>query len=717
MKLSKKDESSSDPSDEDNKVERNRYWRFWQSQFEETVKEIQLSMIKKNRPTIKMQFIKKRREFGQPCKLNETDASEKMLEVKQQSDPFAHVRNKVIDIGLQGCNPIVNSSTQTIWNRRINKALTVDNDQTIVEIEDDNQELLKFLDNVYPLMEEALQSNETIDIYQNDFELFDADDVAAEGTELSNAIKEWKTFYYLQCKGKKISCIQFQPNNQLNQKGKYIAAAFMENLTFEERVIYSMKSHKFMIVFWDYDDQHSIDPVLILTSPLEIITFQFNPKDPNIVIGGAANGQIIMWDLKQSNSLYTVTGKKGQKAKQDSKSEIPEINPLILSQLQDPSSAQQLPNNEIVRKNVCSHKNPVLSISWIPPTVEFDRKVFNNVVHPTHGDCYQFASISWDGQVCFWDTRFNDQKDSKKQFDITSHQWKANYGLQLVRPEGGGTMGGSQIAFRKGQRTPTFTGTSDEGELFLVDWTVHPTEDSNRNDKVTKLWQNERSYRPTVTLECSPFYEDIILTIHDFNFCIWKHDVDVPIFDSAIVKQGQITCGAFSPSRPGVVIIGLNDGNINVWDFLDQSHKATLTYHVGAKPLSYIKFHENQHHSLAVGDFDGTVHILELPYTLWKKIGEEEKTMNDFWNREVLRVRYFKHRFEIREEEFKKLKEKKDQEVAEEAITTQKVESNVDEDEELEKEYQEQALQYINEVIKGVKPEQEAPQNSKAAKK
>lgn len=70
-------------------------------------------------------------------------------------------------------------------------------------------DLLKFLDNVYPLMEEALQSNETIDIYQNDFELFASDDVAAEGTELSNAIKEWKTFYYLQCKGKKISCIQF----------------------------------------------------------------------------------------------------------------------------------------------------------------------------------------------------------------------------------------------------------------------------------------------------------------------------------------------------------------------------------------------------------------------------------------------------------------------------------------------------------------------------
>lgn len=58
-----------------------------------------------------------------------------------------------------------------------------------------------------------------------------------------------------------------------------------------------------------------------------------------------------------------------------------------------------------------------------------------------------------------------------------------------------------------------------------------------------------------------------------------------------------------------------------------------------------------------MGDVDGTVHILELPYALWKKIGDEEKTMSDFWKREVLRVKYFKKRFEIREEDSKKQKD------------------------------------------------------------
>lgn len=59
-----------------------------------------------------------------------------------------------------------------------------------------------------------------------------------------------------------------------------------------------MKSSKSFILFWNYEDLHAIDPLLILTSPLEILIFEFNPKDPSIVIAGTINGQIMMWDLK-----------------------------------------------------------------------------------------------------------------------------------------------------------------------------------------------------------------------------------------------------------------------------------------------------------------------------------------------------------------------------------------------------------------------------------
>jgi hypothetical protein len=70
-------------------------------------------------------------------------------------------------------------------------------------------------------------------------------------------------------------------------------------------------------------------------------------------------------------------------------------------------------------------------------------------------------------------------------------------------------------------------------------------------------------------LDVSPFFDDIILTIHDFNFSIWKENIDIPLFSSLIVKGAMITCGAFSPFRPGVVIIGRTDGKLDIWDFID----------------------------------------------------------------------------------------------------------------------------------------------------
>lgn len=75
-----------------------------------------------------------------------------------------------------------------------------------------------------------------------------------------------------------------------------------------------MKSSKSTILFWNYEDMHAIDPLLILISPLEVLTFQFNPKDPTIVIAGTINGQIVMWDLKNVEIGHHGSGKKKNKS-------------------------------------------------------------------------------------------------------------------------------------------------------------------------------------------------------------------------------------------------------------------------------------------------------------------------------------------------------------------------------------------------------------------
>lgn len=132
-----------------------------------------------------------------------------------------------------------------------------------------------------------------------------------------------------------------------------------------------------------------------------------------------------------------------------------------MSALQDPGNIA--PITDQMKKNVPSHRNPILCLKWFPTGLEIDiKKSFSTLVHNSGNEVHQFATISSDGQVLLWDKRFQDSQ--KKQItDLSLVVWKAGYGFQLFRPEGGGTLGGSQIAFKKNQRNTVFTGSSDQG--------------------------------------------------------------------------------------------------------------------------------------------------------------------------------------------------------------------------------------------------------------
>jgi len=87
-----------------------------------------------------------------------------------------------------------------------------------------------------------------------------------------------------------------------------------------------------------------------------------------------------------------------------------------------------------------------------------------------------------------------------------------------MRPEGAGQLGGAQIAFRKNQKSHSMVVSSDEGELCVINWSgqqkvFNELEQKDqliivpKTDLLTSFWNNERSYRPTVGLEVSPFFE------------------------------------------------------------------------------------------------------------------------------------------------------------------------------------------------------------------
>jgi hypothetical protein len=124
-------------------------------------------------------------------------------------------------------------------------------------------------------------------------------------------------------------------------------------------------------------------------------------------------------------------------------------------------------------------------------------------------------------------------------------------------------------------KNPLIYVSTDEGQVYTVDWTVKITQE-NLTANIKKIFSN-KYYRPVISFEFSPFYpEQIFLTLHDYHFCLWSVEKTKPIFMSPNLKKSCYTFAKFSPSRPSVIFLARNNGSIDIWDFLDESHKPSV---------------------------------------------------------------------------------------------------------------------------------------------
>ncbi|KFP67853.1 WD repeat-containing protein 63, partial [Cariama cristata] len=633
-------------------------------------KEVEEESVKDTVTKIKYKISRVRRKFGAPITFTDKNAShvkDSYIECISYQDKTFSIKMLEKDVGIQMVPKIREASTQTKWTYPKNAATQYFPRQLSNEEKEEilsSEKLKEFLTSVHLRMEIALQQNEIMNAFFDDWKAL-AEDESRSGGKPDVYLKAYQSFtdlHYL--KDRTISCVCWHPTIY-----GIIAVSARERLSYEEQVNLSDKSflQQSVILFWSFFDP--IHPQLMLECPENIYCFQFSPSDPNIIAGGCINGQVVLWDISQHEEKLqnAKTVADGIKI-----TAVNTVNVSILNILQYilPPLVRYCAVSSIQH----SHKKPITDLHWLPDYFEDNRMgaAFENRAEI----CVQLITCSPDCSILFWDIpatklpeqpssekvkekeffyMFHDVPDTSKHLDLC---WKPLIKIKLCESDTNTEYGPVRISLRElhyhyktsekvqslnslevpakespyiemntsssknlkvleNISTNFFVGTED-GEIVYSDWKIEMDSDLAKpvSQKHTRKYT---IHTETInTLRRSPFFKDILLSIGGRNFAIWKEGVtNGPILQSSC-SAGRYTVGQWSLTRPGVFFIGRDDGNIDIWDLLKKTYEPSHFQNISESMITFISpwIASPKQHFLAVSDDLGVLHVLEICQTL-----------------------------------------------------------------------------------------------------
>uniref|UniRef100_A0A8B9W2Q5 Dynein axonemal intermediate chain 3 n=1 Tax=Bos mutus grunniens TaxID=30521 RepID=A0A8B9W2Q5_BOSMU len=643
---------------------------------------------------------RKRSEFGAPIKFSDQNASsvkDAYIECTAYPDKNFTLKQLERDVGMQVVPQIKETSTQTRWTHPKN-ATTQYYPREFLEEEKEalgqSKTLTEFLNSVSTSVEIALQQNEIMNTFIHDWKCL-AEEEGTFGDKTDTHLKEYQSFTDLHSLTEKmITCVSWHPVIY-----GLIAVSVAVRLSFEERVQFSGKLllQPSLILFWSFSDP--IHPQLMLESPDDIFCFQFCPTDPNIIAGGCINGQVVMWDITAHADRIENIKAGGSRSKKVT------LKPMFL--LEPESNKEAIYIRHCAVSSIESgHRKVITDIHWLPDTFEVILRLYLFFVLSLKINCKLFLST-----ICFWDIRPQKaltpqpQAEKKKEesieipFDIPSTflhldlSWKPLSKIRLSKGEttldhcpnklslsednllfkAQGNCLSQSKAVKAGEMNPYqnlenalsnilkpiddfctkfFVGT-EEGEVIYTDWKMERDPETGRfmAKKPVSLYTVHDGAVHTV--QRSPFYKDIILTVGGWNVAIWKEGIMTgPLLQSCCAPK-RYTSGHWSLTRPGVFYIGREDGYIDIWDLLEKTHEPAQSQNICITMIMYIKpwtFSAKQQF-IAIADYYGTLHILEIPWTLSHPSTNEVSSVSHYFEREVKHLEYVEQRRKIREQE------------------------------------------------------------------
>ena len=274
------------------------------------------SVIKPKRAQLfKVIITRPKREFESPYTFNDKVPGEEgtvaTFEIKSRPPNEYQTNEKpYIEIGLQTSNEEMEKSYQVPKMRTKNSFTQVEDDMSDIREKFESRanayltssskiiDIENFLNKTRSLMEQALQSNETIDIFQNDFELDRTTQVKADDDkkEKKNELRTFRANVAGQKnknQKKSVNYIRLVKPDEV-----YIAHSLLRNMSFDERTKVVGIPFPAQIFFWNFHNREINSPVFILDMPMEITAFEFCPTNLDKLVCALYSGQIIIFDIK-----------------------------------------------------------------------------------------------------------------------------------------------------------------------------------------------------------------------------------------------------------------------------------------------------------------------------------------------------------------------------------------------------------------------------------
>merc|ERR1719331_2871568 len=336
--------------------------------------------VPNTRPLHQAKIEQPRKFFGAPCKYNDTAGE--VQTCRQQEDPNFALNKRELDCGIQAVPITVEQSCMTQWFRPVNAFTQYSKDHFLDKNLGEDELLAGFLTRVSRPIEEALQQNETVDIFQDEFASLGEEDMGF-GSKVTSNIKEVRHFQDVTyTRQKRVQWTEWVPGTASAQNPMLVSSV-CDNAAFQDRVDSSGKAGISHVLIWSF--QESLTPHCVIVSPWEVSYFKFWPTDKHWLIGGLVSGQMIFWKLTDEH--MGLGGGKLSEKDEEKDDTVLTVTHKMLSTIDD------------------AHRKPVIALEWLAADLEFEQRAKGRpkAQHDPDGPQKYFVTTSGDGQVLVWD--------------------------------------------------------------------------------------------------------------------------------------------------------------------------------------------------------------------------------------------------------------------------------------------------------------------------